>query len=148
MQESLSRSLNSKPHHAAPGTSPPRGKGEDKKGKLRDLNLRRLAVPRVDAIPLSHQVGRGELVLAKEKTSLLATEVGVRLESAIISKRVLVPGERAATTYMNGSETGPLPLEAVARRDGTQCPFFAIGTCKFGDACKDKHGGGSSRSPF
>ena len=26
-------------------------------------------------------------------------------------------------------------------------PFFAKGTCKFGDACRDKHGGSSNRSP-
>ena len=63
----------------------PGERGKIRKVNLRDLNLRRLAAPGVDAIPLSHKVGRGELALAEEKTSLLATEVGVRLESAIIS---------------------------------------------------------------
>ena len=101
----------------------------------------------VDATPLDHQLERGELVRAKEKASLLATGVVIRLESAITSKRALVPKERTATTYMNGSETSPLPLNGGGKKGGNQRPFFARGTCKFGDACRDKHGGDSNRSP-
>src|SRR5680860_415488 len=104
------------------------------KGKIRkvtrDLNPNRLAVPKADATTPNHLVGRRELVLAKEKTSLLATEVGGRLESAITSKRVLVPKERTVTTYTNANNPGhPLP-KVVARRVGNPCPFFAKGTCK------------------
>ena len=75
-------------------------------------------IPREDAIPLNHVVGREELVLAGERTGFLATEVGGRLESAITSKRVLVPKERTVTTYTRRNASGHLHPKVVAGRAG------------------------------
>ena len=73
-------------------------------------------IPKEDAITLDHLVMREPLVLARERTGLLATEVGGRLVSATTSKRVLVPEERNVTTYTRRSALGHPHLKVVATR--------------------------------
>jgi hypothetical protein len=95
-----------------------RDTGKIRKVETRDLNPRRLRIPKEDAVTLNHLVVREELVLARERTDLLATEVGGRLGYATTSKRVLVPKEKSATTYMKRSAPGHLHLKVVAERAG------------------------------
>ena len=90
-----------------------------------------------DAVTLNHLVVREELVLARERTGLLVTEVGRSLGYATTSKRVLAPEEKSATTYRKKERTKSPTPKGGGRKNGTQCPFFAKGTCKFGDACRD-----------
>ena len=84
--------------------------------EARNLNPRRLRVPEMDAVTLNHAMVREELVMARERTGLLATEVVGRLVSATTSKRVLVPEERSVTTYMRRSALGRPHLKVVAKR--------------------------------
>ena len=76
-------------------------------------------IPKEDAITLDHLVGRELLVLARERPGLLATEVGGRLVSAITSKRVLVPKEKSAATYMKRSAFGHLHLHPTVEAERT-----------------------------
>ena len=95
-----------------------RDKGKIKEVEPRDLNPKRLMIPKEDAITLDHLVKKELLVLARERTGLLATEVGRSLDYATTSKRVLVPKEKSATTYMERSAPGHLHLKVVAERTG------------------------------
>ena len=93
-----------------------RERGKIKEVETRDLNPRRLIIPEEDVVTLDHLVKREQLVLARERTGLLATEVGGRLVSATTSKRVLVPKEKNVTTYMRRSALGRPHLKVVAKR--------------------------------
>ena len=100
----------------------PRGWGKETKGKSKRPRSQTPGGPDGGRDPSQPPAEEGGAGAGKGKTSLLATEVGVRLESAITSKRALAPKERTATTYMNGSEASPLPLKEVARRVETNAP--------------------------
>ena len=96
--------------------------------QARNLTPRRLMIPKEDAIPPIHVVGREELVLAGERTGFLATEVGGRLESAITSKMgTCTKGRDCSYIHEKERIRSPTP-KGGGKKSGNQCPFFAKGT--------------------
>src|SRR5680860_686019 len=90
-------------------------KGKIRTVKIKDRNHKRPGIPKEDAVTLNHQ-RREELMLVRERTGLLATEVGGRLGYATTSRRVLVPEERNVITYTKRNVPGHLHRKVVTGR--------------------------------
>ena len=147
MQESLSRSLVSKPYHAAPGTSQEKGHGKDNKGKNKRPQSQTPKDPKGGHS--NSQPPGGEEGAGAGKGKDRPPRDGSRGKAGLcfsFQKGTCTKGKECYYLHEKERTRSPTP-KGGGRKSGTQCPFFVKGTCKFGDACMDKHGGSSNRSP-
>ncbi len=147
MQESLNRSLVSKPNHAAPGTSQDKGKGEEKRGRTKRPQSQTPNDPKGGRDNSRPPGKEGAAGAGKGKDR--PPRDGSRGKTGLcyhFLKGTCTKGKECYYLHEKERARSPTP-KGGGQKSGAPCPFFARGTCKFGDACRDKHGGSSNRSP-